>query len=210
MKNLYNFLYIAFCFSFLVLSKQSYSQDKPNPKEIDEIREQSLNIVYTFDRYISRIATSSAAGATNVDLLIYRAMDLFIDSTKVVEVSNEKANTLHKYRIKQYLFLVANYKKRFAVVDFEAIPYKNINLKAKIVNGVVIGYEATVKYRQVFKVKKDISIIMEGKPEKKDWDIIEFTDKEVKVFIKKIVDENNQTIWIIKLGDIKVISTTTK
>ena len=205
MKSPYKILLIF----YLLLGNYCHAQNKLTAKEIEGIKKQSLNIVFTFDRYISHIATSTAAGATNVDLLIYRAMDLFIDSTAIVEVSNINRRTIDRYSIRRYLLhVIANYKTHYAVVEFEAIPYKKVDLKEIKENGVVTGYKATVHYRQTFKAKKGLPLIVEGTPEKTDYDYSDETEKEATVIIKKVVDENKQTIWIIKLGDIKVTSTT--
>lgn len=202
------FLVVVFTCMACVLSAQENSS-KPN---VEAIKKQTKNVIDDFLRYLTEC---SNAQYNNNNAWLYNRVSKFFIESSTIEVSNKYNNNRITYGYKKYLTeIIPGYPKRYAVTDIEAIS-DTAQLKPILDNSNnIIGYKGTIKYTQVFKAKK-FNRIMNATPQEvrlltpskfEDFDYVDTTVKEAEIFIKKL-DTSGGSIWIIRIGKIKVLKT---
>ncbi len=198
MKN--NVLFIIISISFFSISLSSYAQHGMRHETIhltgDELKafkKQAEQKIHELQNFISIIGNKSEANGIK-DIAIRSAVDLFIKDA-VIEVSYLKSGVekINNYWIKKYL-------KRLRQLRYTKVEIKWYELAhvSQLTRGDDGRYYATATVYQEFTGIKDGVIIYRDK-----------TQKTVEIVLDNQYDPHFKTYnWVIKLGDIRVKSTT--
>jgi hypothetical protein len=188
------------------------AQESSTRPSLEAIKKQTKNVIDDFLRYLTEC--SNTQYNYDNDWLFKRVSKFFIESSQI-EVSNKYNKNIVSYGYKKYLTeIIPGYPKRYAVTEIEAIS-DTAQLKPIFdSNNEIIGYRGTIKYTQLFKAKKYNQLINPAPQEVhlsipmkyEDYDYVDTTVKEAEIFIKKL-DTSGGAIWIIRIGNIKVLDT---
>ncbi len=207
MTNRQNSLQIVIVLIIICFSFKSFGQSGISSSEEIEIKDAVIKVIKDFDAALTQIAL----GEPHPEVHIKTARGFFLDRGANVQVSNVNSSNKYDtiYGIDDYLNKVVNsYHIRYAIIKFEAIPYKNVSLK-KVYDkkGILIGLRGTIDYRQIFKANvSDYHVLDVERP--LDYDYSDITYKRAEFFIKVDDTDDKNPVYYVKLGNITVLKTT--